>query len=224
SPLRNIADPGNGNFVTHVGDRPIDEVVPGSDGSVLLTYLNFGHVDTYGFDLGLNYYFTDKVRSSLNYSWFGRSLDKNDPDNDGNLDGVVLESELPINTPANKLSLGVHYNDSKFYGAVYARWVQDYDFFSGINIAAKTQDQNGDGVDDVIENARNGRTWNYGPLGGFSVDLNLGYNITNSLSVGANVTNLFNSEVREFVASPPISTLVSFELKYITNFFKKSGE
>ena len=223
SPLRNIADPGNGNYVTHVGDRPIDEVVPGSDGSFVLTYLNFGHVDTYGFDMGLNYYFSDKVRTSLNYSWFGRSLDKDDPDNDGNLDGVVLESELPINTPANKLTAGVHYSSPKFFGALYARWVQDYDFFSGINIAAKTQDQDGDGIDDVIENARNGRTWNYGPLGGFSIDINLGYNITESLSVGATVTNLFNSEMREFVAAPPISTLFAVELKYVANFFKNSN-
>ena len=222
SPLRNIVDAANGNYVTHMGDKPIDEVSAGASASpLLLTYSNFGNVDTYGFDLGLNYYFTDAIRTSLNYSYFGRSLDKNDMNNDGNLDGVVLESELPINTPENKLSLGLHYGGKKFYGALFGRWVQDYDFFSGINIAAKTQDLDGDGVNEIVENTRIGRTWNYGPLGGFTVDANLGYNLNDNVSVGVNVTNLFDASIREFVASPEVRRLVSFELKYNFNAFKK---
>ncbi len=221
SPLRAITDAANGVTVTQVGDQPIGDVVPGSDGSFILTYQNFGKVDTYGIDIGLNYYFTNAFRASANYSYFGRDLDKNDPKNDGNLDGQVLESELPINTPANKVKLGVHYTSKKFFGSLYGRWVQDYDFFSGIYVAAETQDLNGDGVNDVIENAQNGRSWNYGPLGGFTVDMNLGYNIKENLTVGANVTNLFNADIREFVGSPTIGTLVSLELKYNINFFNK---
>lgn len=222
SPLRNIADAANGVFVTEIGGQPIDEVSPGLSASpLMLTYSNFGKVNTYGFDLGLNYYFNDDFRTSFNYSYFGRDLDKKDLKNDGNLDGVVLETELPINTPANKFTLGFHYNKSGFYSALYGRYTQKYDFFSGINIAAKTQDLDGDGVNDVIENARNGRTWNYGQLGGFTVDANLGYKFNNGLSLGANITNLFDSKVREFVASPTIGRLISFELKFTTNFFKK---
>lgn len=223
SPLRNIADAANGNNVTHVGDKPIAEVVPGSTGSFVLTYLNFGHVDTYGLDVGLNYYFDNGFRSTFNYSYFDRNLDKNDLANDGNLDGIVLESELPINTPNHKFSLGLHYNNGKFYGALYGRYVQKYDFFSGINIAAKTQDLNGDGTNEIVENARNGRTWNYGQLGGFTIDANAGYNFSDSLSLGMSITNLFNADVREFVASPAISTLISFELKYKMNFFKNKA-
>ncbi len=223
SPLRNIADAANGNFVTHIGDTPIDEVSPGASQSpALLTYSNFGSVDTYGIDIGLNYYFSDAFRASFNYSYFGRSLDTDDLDNDGNLDGVVLESELPINTPENKFNVGLHYSSDKFYGAVFGRWIQDYDFFSGINVAAKTQDLDGDGVDEIVENARVGRTWNYGPLGGFTIDANFGYNLNENVSLGVNVTNLFDTEIREFVASPVISRLVSFELKYKFNFFKKN--
>ena len=224
SPLRNIADAANGNNVEFVGDKPIGEVVEGSTGSFVLTYLNFGHVDTYGLDVGLNYYFDNDFRTSFNYSYFGRNLDKNDLANDGNLDGQVLENELPINTPNHKLSLGFHYNTGKFYGALYGRYVQKYDFFSGINIAAETQDLNGDGTNEIIENARNGRTWNYGQLGGFTVDANAGYNFSESLSLGVSITNLFNAQVREFVASPVIETLISFELKYKTNFFKNKTE
>lgn len=219
SPLVNIAT--NGRTVTHVGDKPIGEVVPGSTGAYILTYSNFGQVDTYGYDLGLNYYFDDAFRTTLNYSYFGRDLDTSDLSNDGNQDGKVLETDLPINTPTHKMSLGLHYNKGKFYGAVYGRYVQKYDFFSGINIAAKTQDLNGDGTNDIIEGARNGRTWNYGQLGGFTVDANAGYYLSDSLSLGVSITNLFNAKVREFVASPVISTLFNFEIKYNMDFFAK---
>lgn len=222
SPLRNIADAANGIFVTEIGGQPIDEVSPGASASpFLLTYSNFGKVDTYGIDIGLNYYFSDTFRTSLNYSYFGRNLDTNDLGNDGNLDGVVLESELPINTPTNKLNLGLHYTRNKFYGAVYGRWIEDYDFFSGINVAAKTQDLDGDGVNEIVENARVGRTWNYGPLGGFVIDANIGYTLNKNVSFGLNVTNLLDADMREFVASPVIGRLVSFELKYNLNFTKK---
>ena len=223
SPLVNVADAANGNFVTHIGDKPIGEVSEGNTGAFILTYLNFGHVDTYGFDLGLNYYFSDNFRTSVNYSYFGRELDKNDLDNDGNLDGQVLESELPINTPNHKFSVGIHYNKGKFYGAVYGRFVEKYDFFSGINVAAETQDQDGDGVNEIVENARVGRTWNYGQLGGFTVDANAGYNVTDQLSMGLSITNLFNAKNREFVASPIIETLVSFELKYKFSLKQKTS-
>ncbi|WP_179318849.1 TonB-dependent receptor [Winogradskyella helgolandensis] len=214
SPLVNVADAANGNNVTHVGNTPIGDLVDGSDGSFVLTYLNFGHVDTYGADIGLNYYFNNNFRTTVNYSYFGRNLDTDDLANDGNLDGQVLESELPINTPNHKFSVGFHYNKGKFYGAVYGRFVEKYDFFSGINVAAETQDQDGDGVNEIVENAQVGRTWNYGQLGGFTIDANAGYNVTDQLSMGLSITNLLNAKNREFVASPIIETLVSFELKY----------
>jgi len=212
SPLKNISAT---SPVAKRGDTPIGEVVPGSTGAFVLTYLNFGSVDTYGADLGLNYYMDDNHRVSFNYSYFDFNIDKNDLANDGDRNGVVTKTDLPINTPKHKMGLGYYYTSSKFYGSVYTRWVQEYDFFSGINIAAETQDLDGDGTNDIIENARNGRTWNYGPLGGFvNVDLNVGYHITDNLSLGASITNIFNSEVREFVASPEIGTLFQVELKY----------
>jgi iron complex outermembrane receptor protein len=48
-----------------------------------------------------------------------------------------------------------------------------------------------------------------------------GYYLTERLSIGAGFTNLFNAEVREFVASPVISTLFNVELKYNRFFSKK---
>ena len=112
-------------------------------------------------------------------------------------------------------------SNKKFNATLFARYIQKYDFFSGINIAAKTQDTTGDGVNDIVENARNGRTWNYGQLGGFTVDVNAGYNLTSNLYAGANISNLLNAKNREFVASPIIGTLLTLELKYNFNMFKK---
>ena len=212
SPLINISAT---SPVARRGDTPIGELIPGSDGSFVLTYLNFGKVDTYGADLGINYFINDQNRLSFNYSYFGYDIDKDDPANDGNRDGLVLETDLPLNTPENKFGIGYYYTGPKFFGSLYGRYVQEYDFFSGINIAAETQDLNGDGVDDIIENARNGRTWNYGPLGGFfNLDLNVGYKFNENWTVGASVTNVLDSEVRQFVASPEIGRLFMVELKY----------
>lgn len=213
SPLLNIAQAGNP--VVSRGGVPIADVTPGANGGFVLTYLNFGKVDTYGADIGLNYYLNDRNRLAFNYSYFDYTLDEDDPANDANRDGIVTRTDLPINTPKHKANLGYYFNGDRFFGSVFSRWAQEYDFFSGINVAAKTQDLTGDGVNEIVENARVGRTWNYGPLGGFvNFDVNLGYRITDGLSLGASVTNIFNTEVREFVASPPVRRLFLVELKY----------
>ena len=213
SPLLNVAQPDN-PVVTR-GGTPITDVTPGANGGFVLTYLNFGEVDTYGADLGLNYYLNDKSRLAFNYSYFDFDLDKNDLANDANRDGTVTKTDLPINTPKHKANLGYYYTGDKFFGSIFSRWVQEYDFFSGINVAAETQDLDGDGVNEIVEDARVGRTWNYGPLGGFvNFDLNLGYNFNENTTLSASVTNLFDSDVREFVASPSIGRLFLLEMKY----------
>ncbi|MBC6605764.1 TonB-dependent receptor [Hymenobacter sp. BT188] len=211
SPAINIAT--QGRRVVQRGDTPMSEVVPGTPetgAATLLTYVNYGEVDTYGADLGLNYTLTNALGLVLNYSWFGYELDESDLGNDGNKDGKVQqEIDLPINTPAHKASLGINYSQKKLFGSVFTRWVQAYDFFSGINVAAEANpDLN------LRENARFGRTWNYGPLGGFvNVDVSAGYRFNNYFTASAQVSNLFDSEVREFVASPFIGRLYSVELK-----------
>lgn len=222
SPLTQIAT--NGRTVVKRGDAALSTIA-GSNPAYVLTYSNFGKVDTYGVDLGLSYYFTDAWKGVVNYSYFGRKLDKDDLLNDGNKDGKVLETDLPVNTPSNKLTVGINYSSPKLFGAVYARWVQDYDFFSGVSTAAKTQDLDGNGTIDITENSyyAAARTWNYGPLGGFTVDMNAGYNFSNGMTVGANVTNLFNVDIREFAGSPFIKRLVSLEFRYQFDFFNKKN-
>lgn len=218
SPALNIADPANGILVTERDGTPLTELQPGfatEFGSPLvLTYINFGSVDTYGLDVGINYYFNDNINLAVNYSYFSYNLDKDDMSNDGNRDGVVTDRDLPINTPEHKGSIALNMSTGKWFGSIFTRWVQEYDFFSGSHIAAATQDQDGDGINEIVENARVGTTFNYGPLGGFvNVDLSAGYRFNDYFTLSGQVTNVFDSEVREFVASPIIGRLYSIEAK-----------
>ena len=221
SPLTNIVPGGlaGGAVVTHRGDQPIEELTAGlapgfyDAGGYILTYLNFGNVDTYGFDLGLNYYFNEKYNMSFNYSYFDFSLDKNDMENDGNGDGVVTVLDLPINTPKHKISSALNFTNNKLYGSLLARWIQKYDFFSGRNVAAETNTDIIIGGDPVIEGQRVGRKFNYGQLGGFFLNLNAGYNINEHFSIGAYINNILDTANYEFVASPPSQRAYGAELK-----------
>lgn len=215
SPAINIATAGR--TVTHRGDQLMSEVVPGTPATgaaFVLTYLNFGEVATYGADVSLNYSIADGLLGTVNYSWFDFDLNVDDPANDGNGNGKVDENDLPINTPTHKLGLGLSYSKSKFFGSLFGRWVDEYDFFSGINVAAKTNPNLIYGGSPVIEGARVGRSFNYGPLGGFfNLDLALGYKINDYLTIAGQVVNVLDQEVREFVASPAIAPLYSLEVK-----------
>ena len=215
SPALNISTPA-GVLVTHRGSRPMQEVVPGTPAAgsaFVLTYLNFGKVNTYGADFGINLYVNDNVNLTANYSYFNFNLDRNDLRNDGNKDGKVTDTDLPINAAKHKGNIGLNVRQEKWFGSVFARWVAAFDFFSGINVAAQTNTDVVVSGDPVRENARVGRTWNYGPLGNFvNVDVSAGYRISDNLTLSAQVVNLFDSKVREFVASPFIGRLVSTEL------------
>lgn len=201
---------GNFTTVTPITTDPNSE----KGANTALTYVNFGQVNTYGFDASLSYAFTTSITGMINYSYFGFDLNDTDLANDGNKDGKVNESDLPINTPEHKLGMGVNYTGKKFFANVFGRWVQQYDFFSGINVAAKTNTDLIYGGNQVIEGQRVGTSFNNGPLGGFfNVDLGVGYKFGKYFTVAGQVVNLFDSEVREFVASPAISRLYSVELK-----------
>ena len=145
---------------------------------------------------------------------FDFDLDKSDLKNDGNRDGIVNERDLPINTPTHKLGLGFNYSKKGLFASVFTRWVQEYDFFSGNFVSAKTNESLIYGGSPGIEGKRVGAGFNHGPLGGFvNVDLSLGYHFAKHFTLGGHVTNLFDSEVREFVGSPVISRLFSVEIK-----------
>jgi len=216
SPLINIAT--NGRKVIKRGETPIQEIVPGTPSSgtpFLQTNLNFGKVNTYGFDIGINYFLNKNLTIVFNYSYFNFQIDTNDLSNDGDRNGKVTETDLPMNTPTNKLGIGINWNNEKFFGSIFGRWVEKYDNISGINVAASTNTDLIIGGTSVVENARVGRSWNYGPLGGFfNLDLNLNYKFASQITFSVAVINLFNSKVREFSGSPFIDRLISSELKF----------
>ncbi|GBD89644.1 hypothetical protein BMS3Abin04_00352 [bacterium BMS3Abin04] len=163
----------------------------------------------------MNYYFNKNLTFVFNYSYFNFSLDKSDIKNDGNGDGKVTNTDLPINTPKNKLGFGINASYNKFFGSVFGRWVEAYDFFSGINVAASTDPSIIYGGSPVVENTRVGRSWNYGPLGGFlNFDITAGYSFTKHVTIIVSVSNLFNTRERQFVGSPLISRLASAELRF----------
>ena len=220
SPATNIG------VATLRGDTPIEQVQGdlGALSGVVVTYVNFGEVDTYGFDIGANYYFNDKFNWTFNYSYFDYSVDENDlENNDFNGDGVVNALDILVNAPQHKFGTGINYSGDKFFGNVFVRWVQAYDYFSSFQIAAETQDLVYRGVP-VVADARSNDTWNYGQLGGFTnVDIGLGYRINDRITASGQVTNLFDTSFREFTASPFIGRLFSVELKVNLPGIKKKS-
>lgn len=134
-------------------------------------------------------------------------------ENDFNNDGVVNKLDVLVNSPNHRAGFGLNYSGSKFFGTIFTRWVQEYDYFSSFQIAAKTQDLTYRGTP-IVEDARSTDSWNYGPLGGFvNVDVSLGYRINDKFTVAGQITNLFDAEFREFTASPFIGRLFNFEFK-----------
>jgi len=201
---------------TERGNTPMSEVQSGFAGlnGLVATYINFGRVNTFGFDLGVNYYFSDRLSWRLNYSWFDYSVDENDlENNDFNGDGVVNILDVLVNAPTHKIGTGLTYRGDRFFANTFVRWVQEFDYFSSFQIAAKTQDLVYRGVP-VVEDAPSADTWNYGPLGGFvNVDIGAGYRVSDMLTISGQVSNLFNAEFREFTASPFIGRTYSIEIK-----------
>jgi len=92
-----------------------------------------------------------------------------------------------------------------------ARYVQQYDFYSGNQIGTSE----GEGMKgEVYGNSLVNYNFDWGPLGGFlSFDFSAGYSFNPSLSVNLNITNVFNSRQIEFVGSPSIGRLIMAEVR-----------
>lgn len=183
-------------------------------GGLVATYTNFGQVNTYGFDLGATYYINPQFNVNFNYSYFDYSVDENDLDNDFTGDGVVNFLDVLVNAPNHKFGAGINYSGKKWFGSVFGRWVQEYDYFSSFQIASRSYpDLLFRGVP-IIENARSADSFNFGPLGGFTTfDVNIGYRFNEKFMLSAAATNLFNQDLREFTAAPPTRGLYTLEFR-----------
>lgn len=201
---------------TQRGNTPIQEVQSGYAAyrGLVATYVNFGEVNTYGLDLGLNYFFNPQFSVSLNYSYFDWSVDEDNPENDFDKNGTVNFLDILVNAPNNKGGLGLNYSGNKFFANGYARWVEAYDYFSSFQIASQTHPGLTYRGKPIVENARSADSFNYGPLGDFvTLDLGVGYRINNIFTVSASAVNLFNQELREFTASAPTRGLYTLEFR-----------
>src|SRR5829696_5981454 len=216
-----------------VGDIPISPALPGTPdingkltGAQFLTYFNYGEVSSYGVDLGVNYYFTDHVNFALKYSYFGSDITEDNINNDANKDGYVSAEEKSLNAPKHRAAGALNFQNlakGKLFFSLSARWVQHFDLYSGSQIGT----EGGEGKRGVVTiapgtNPSTGlprattllKNFNHGPMGGFTtIDITGGYRMTEILSLNAGVSNLFNTEQREFVGSPSIGRLYSIELK-----------
>lgn len=198
------------------GDEKVEEIQDlfAAYQGLVFTYINFGQVNTFGGDIGLSYYLTPEWNAFINYSYFDWSVDENDMENDFNNDGVVNFLDILVNAPTNKIGAGLNYSGDKFFGSIFGRWVQEYDYFSSFQIASRSYpDLLYRGVP-IIEDARSADTYNYGPLGGFvTFDVSLGYRVNELFTVSASAVNLFNQDLREFTASAPTRGLYTLELR-----------
>ncbi|MEJ7821137.1 MAG: TonB-dependent receptor [Chitinophagaceae bacterium] len=182
-----------------------------------ITVFNFGKVKVYGIDAGLSYDFNKIINLALRYSWMGSDITKGDISNDANKDGQVLADEKSLNSPENRGVVILSFQNllkRKGFASISARYVQEYDFYSGNQISTK----DGAGIRGVVQGLngtpRYVKNYNWGPLGGFTtVDLRAGYKLNSNVDVALGITNLFNTEQREFAGSPLIKRLFSVEVK-----------
>ncbi|WP_276501393.1 TonB-dependent receptor [Terrimonas pollutisoli] len=219
-----------GGRALSVGDIPITTplLLPGTvtndtlKGAAFSSYFNYGQVKSYGIDLGLNYYFTDNISLALKYSWFGSDITDDNIKNDANRDGYVSLEERNLNAPKNRLAGTLSFMNlakGKLYINLSTRWVQEFDMYSGNQIGTKAgEGKRGivyGGINPINNQPRNYvKNFNWGALGGFTtVDISAGVKLNSMLNLGAGVSNLFDTEQREFVGSPSIGRLFSIELK-----------
>ncbi|MBC7888756.1 MAG: TonB-dependent receptor [Ferruginibacter sp.] len=219
-----------GGRALSVGDIPIPALlIPGTtntsgilSGAAYSTYFNYGEVASYGIDFGLNYYFCDQVSFAAKYSWFGSDITKDNMKNDANRDGFVSVEEKSLNAPVNRLAATLSFQNlakKKLFINLSARIVQSYDFYSGSQIGTKAgEGKRGlvyGGINPLNNLPRNYvKNFDHGALGGFTtIDISTGYKCNEMLTVGAGVSNLFNTTQREFVGSPSIGRLISAEIR-----------
>lgn len=196
-------------------------------GALFSTYFNYGQVDAWGADFGVNYYANDHLSLGVKYSYFNSDITENNIKNDANRDGAVSAEERSLNAPKNRLAANISFQNlanKKLFINLSMRAVQQYDFYSGNQIGTES----GAGRRGVVTaTLPNGTTVNYlknfnhGALGGFTTfDFSAGYALTKNLQAGIAVSNIFNVTQREFVGSPSIGRLFSAELKYHVPYTK----
>ncbi|HEV8273179.1 MAG TPA: TonB-dependent receptor, partial [Chitinophagaceae bacterium] len=203
--------------ILNAGDVKVYSASPGSIGSdgklsgaSFFTYFNYSEVKAYGLDAGLTYSFNKFISLSLKYSWFNSDITDDDIKNDANGDGYVSLEETSLNAPNHRGLINLSLQNlckQRVFVNVSARMVQQYDFYSGVQIGTEA----GKGKRGIVYGGigPNGqpryylKNFDWGPLGGFTtIDLSAGYRLNQMTQLTMSITNLLNTNQIEFVGSP----------------------
>ena len=130
-----------------------------ADGRPVFAFLslgNFGVADTHGLELSALAMLPEGWRLDASYTWFDFSIEADSP-----------ETRLSPNTPAHQVGLGLTYVSPRFDAGARYRWVDAFDWVSGLYA---------------------GRVPAYS-----IVDAQANVPITPRLAVGVDVSNLFDN-------------------------------
>lgn len=171
-----------------IGRIPVGTVTPTNnplttDSDLVLTYRNFGDLDRWGADLAFDALVTDRVSINGSYSWVNKNF--------FGIDEVGGISDVALNAPANKASLGATYRErpTGVTVDVRGRWVESFPMNSG---------------------AFNGRVESY-----VLADATVAYRFpfAQNTILSLNVQNVFNDRHREFVGAPELGRLLLTQLQ-----------
>jgi iron complex outermembrane receptor protein len=206
----------NGTKVMHnpvFAGRVVDDTLSGAS---FLTFFNYGEVKAFGVDADLRYNFNKFISLAVKYSWFGSDITNDNTKNDANTDGYVSAEEKSLNAPVNRAVGILQFQNllkEKFFLNLSARYVEQYDFYSGSQIGTAA----GKGKRGIIEIPGKPpliKNFDWGPLGGFTtIDVEAGYKFNEMVTVNAGVSNLLNTHQIEMVGSPSVSRIIMVELK-----------
>ncbi|MGQ0713395.1 MAG: TonB-dependent receptor domain-containing protein [Gemmatimonadaceae bacterium] len=172
---------------TAIARVPVGVVTPDNDltqnPELILTYRNFGNLDRWGGDLAFDVLMTDRVSLTGSYSFVNKNFFSR-----AEVGGV---SDVALNAPKNKATLGVAYREHPTGVTVdlRGRWSESFPMNSGVFI---------------------GRVDTYTLL-----DASVAYRFpfAQNTILSLNVQNVFDDRHREFVGAPELGRLLLTQLQ-----------
>ena len=183
-----------------VGPVPLavitDPTIPTLGADLIQTYVNYGEVDLWGADVSLTAFLTDEWTLGATGSFVSDDFFR------PKLNGI--EQSVALNAPDKKATVTVAYRgtDNGFTGELRSRFTAGFPANSADYVGTKCIGGTGPLVEDCVASAT-------------IVDMATGYHIPNTgATVQLSVSNLFNSDYRNFVGVPNIGRLAMVQLKY----------
>jgi|AntDeeMinimDraft_5_1070356.scaffolds.fasta_scaffold04420_2 iron complex outermembrane receptor protein len=187
-------------FQTFAFENGEPVLAPGSSATTLQTYINFGEATVQGFDVGLNYYFTDNFIVNASMS----TIKLTDFNND------INDTTLPLNTPPLKIKGGFKANNlfdsdalQSPYLRINGRWQDSYQYVSGYWNSNVLLSDDGD-LNDKEELPSK-----------FQLDASLGFDISDTgLSLQASMSNIFDTQRLDILGPAPQGRTYFVSLQY----------